>query len=165
MAILADLTPALRANHNALRDTKTGSIRPGDLISIYVAPIVFGAAGGYFTLFPKDANPLLTIVSILAGLSFALSVFVFELRMTASAKYDKGSPVLGLIDRFFSSVLYSVVVGIASALLCFGASIPEYGGLVYRLVSGVAIAMTLHYIVGLFVSLNRLRKAYNTMIR
>lgn len=165
MAILADIRPAVRANFGSLRDTKTGRIRRSDFITIFVAPASGGCILGWLSLFPKDANSLLTIISILAGLSFALAVFVFELRLTASMKYDKGSPILGLIDRFFDSVLYSVIVGIASALVCFAATLSPSSGIVFRVVSGVAIAVSLHYLMSLLVSLNRLRKAYIEMSR
>lgn len=165
MAILADIRPAVCANLRSLRDRNTGRIRRGDVLIVFIFPVAIGTICGYFALFPRDANPLLTIISILAGLSFALAVFVFELRLTASTKYSRGSSVLELIDRFFNSVLYSVITGIASALLCFGTTVTVLDGIVFRVLSGLAAAVTAHYIVTLFISLNRLRKAYNEMTR
>jgi phosphoglycerol transferase MdoB-like AlkP superfamily enzyme len=142
-----------------------GRLRGGDILAIYIVPMIIGVFVGVFKWFPKESGALLTIISILAGLSFALAVFVFELRLTAATKFSKGSVVLRLIDRLFNSVLYSIVVGIASAVLCFVATIPADGTVLFRVVSGAAIGLSVHYLVGLFVSLNRLRKAYVELSR
>ncbi|QPK80785.1 hypothetical protein G7Y41_06910 [Schaalia sp. ZJ405] len=144
----------------ATLQTNEGKTSIGNAACLYGIPLLSAVASGiWLTSVPGE---LLTVISILAGLSFALAVFVFELRITAEQKFKRESYVLTLIDRLYKNVLYSVLIGILSVVL--GVLVPGSSGTVMsRLFVGLCVGVSCHYVLVLVVVLRTLQAAYREM--
>lgn len=116
----------------------------------------------------RSSDEILAGLSILAGLLFALLVFVFQLRLqvTQDPRIPRGSVLLRLLDDLFANVAYSVVVGLvaASAALIAG-SIVEADKALNSWWTGVLIALTVHFGLNIAMCLKRTQAAYHHLTR
>lgn len=156
------------ADHVAtLRDHATNKVRPSELAVHYGLPVAFGVAVPIFGIRLTDAGQIIAGAAVLAGFSFGLSVFVFQLRMEAARdpRVPRGSLLLDLIDELFTNVLYSIVVGLALTVFTVVATTVQPEG-VTRLNSwwtGIIAGVGLHYLLTLAMCVKRMRAAYRQL--
>ncbi len=156
----ADIRPIIADCAHSMRDTTSTSISFADVAAFILFPLSAGAVAGYIGLDMTNGG-LLTVVSILAGLSFALAVFIFDLRLNAGKKFDRTSYVLRSIDTLFRRTLYSVAVGIVTAILGGILQMIDSKNMGSRLGEVAMVSLTAHYLMVLFMCLRGLRAAYN----
>lgn len=155
----ADIRPIISDYARSMREPSSKSIAFADVTVFVTLPLFAGVVAGYAG---RDIGPgLLTVVSILAGLSFALAVFIFDLRLNASKQFDRTSYVLRSIDALFKRTLYSVAVGVTTAILGGVLQMVESQSLLGRFGTATMATLTIHYLMVLFMCLRGLRAAYN----
>lgn len=155
------------SNHfDTLRDAKTERRSVGDVVVHYVAPVVAAFVVVALGLRITDAGHLLTALSILAGISFALSVLVFQLRTTTphDPRLTAQVGLVELIDELFWNVTYATLVGLVIVgVAAFGMSVEAPGWLpatwgppLNAAWTGFLIGAVLHYGITFAMCLKRL---------
>ena len=163
MPTKTDVRHIVREHAQAIKQ-RGGKASVLDRLLLWALPCTVGLAAGLWSVHVADA--LLAVISILAGLSFALAIFVFELRMTLGNKFRQTSYVLALVDDLFSNVLYSILVGVFTVVL--GAVVKmfepssaiEHASALERVGTGLVVATAIHYLVTFLMCLKRLHAAY-----
>ena len=152
-------------------------LRAQDVAVQLIAPAAVGIAVG--ALVPADAHEAvsaslptaITAVSIVSAFMCAMAVMVFQLRIQVanaiderggdalSAKVRKGD--LKLIDELFHDVMWSIVVGFASALCmtaaCFLVGVQE---IAFRILLGASAALLLNGALVVCMCLKRMNSSY-----
>lgn len=160
MATKTSLTPIIRAHFNTLRNAKTGRLHWPDFVVQFGLPVLLGIGFGLSGGASPDISTLLTVVSILAGLSFALALFVFELRQNLSTRYEKTSTMLARIDVLFQNVLYSVIVGLTSTGTGAFSSVVGLDTTIEASLQVLTLVLTAHFFLVLFMCLKRLNAVF-----
>lgn len=161
-------------NHaHTLRDAKTDRPRKLDYLLHYGLPVVatvgFATSGASIT----DAGHLLTALSILSGITFALAVLVFQLRTTTPRDPRITSQVglVELIDELFWNVTYATLVGLLIVgVAAFGMTVEAPAWLPQGAAPGLNVAWgaflvgaTLHYGITFLMCLKRLESAFRKL--
>lgn len=163
-----------RDPHDDRSGTERPRIRIKDLLLFFGSPILIGALTAFLLRVQlQNVGELVAGASILAGFSFGLSIFVFELRMTLTKDgfVPKGDPVETHIDELFANVTYSIVAGlflVLAAVICdvFVAlpKAPEFMGAGTWWTFALT-ALAIHYLLTMFMCIKRLRWAYRVFTR
>lgn len=166
------IIPLVTDHLRTLRDHRTGRARIRDYIVQYGAPIAIATAGVALGLRLADAAHIIAGAAVLAGFSFGLAVFVFQLRLDAvrDPRVPKGSLLLDLIDELFSNVIYSILVGLALVVAAISATSFSTPAPIWRSpeplngwwTTGV-VALALHYLITIAMCLKRTRAAYREL--
>lgn len=165
------IRPLVADHLRTFRDDRTGKRRLRDYLVHFAAPAALAALGVALGLRLADAAQIIAGAAVLAGFSFGLAVFVFQLRLDAGRdpRVPKGSTLLELIDELFNNVLYSIVIGLALVVAVVAATsftAPPPGESPAPLsgwwTAGV-VALGLHYILTLLMCLKRTRAAYKNL--
>ena len=125
-------------------------------------PVMVGGVTWYFGAKIADVNAAVSGISIVSGLLFTMVVFLFQLRTTLPSDKRLVKDDFTLIDECMANTLWAIVWGLALAvyLIVCGAGrwIGEnpWG----PLLTGVAIAGTIHFLLVIGMCLKRLRRAY-----
>lgn len=152
-------------------------LRIQDVVVHLVVPIASGIAVG--VLVPTEAHDAvsgslptaITAVSIVSAFMCAMAVMVFQLRIQIADALDgNGSPALaakvkkrdlGLVDELFHDVMWSIVVGFASALCmtaaCFLVGVQE---IAFRILLGVSATLLLNDALVVCMCLKRMNASY-----
>lgn len=166
------ISPLVKDHLRTLRDHRTGRVRVRDYLVQYGAPLAVAGVGVALGLRLADATHIIAGAAVLAGFSFGLAVFVFQLRLDAvrDPRVPKGSLLLDLIDELFSNVVYSILVGLALVVATISATsfsppapfwqTPEPLNAWWT--TGV-VALALHYLVTIAMCLKRTRAAYREL--
>lgn len=181
---------AIPADHFAtLYDNRTGKLNPWDLAHHIGIPALIGIACWFYKVTLSDATGAVSGVSIVAGLLFSMAVFLFQLRTNLpktptadgmgrsydTKRTERSAEQTGnkrisaserdLIDECFSNVLWAILVGLFLALylIISGAADllthPNTGSMF----TGIAIAISAHFLLTIAMCLKRLRRAYETI--
>lgn len=162
------VAPIVKDHLATLRDASTGKPRLLDWLLVGGVPLAVGAvalARG-FTL--TSIADLGAMVAVLAGLLFALVIFVFQLRLQVAhdPRVHKDSVVVPLIDELFANVMYAVVVGLVDAALVMLAAntrVVDSAGTLQAVnvwwSAGIAV-VTAHWLLTILMCLKRTRSAY-----
>ncbi|WP_298591857.1 hypothetical protein [uncultured Kocuria sp.] len=181
---------AIPADHFAtLYDNRTGKLNPLDIAHHIGTPALIGTACWFYKVNLADATGAISGVSIVAGLLFSMAVFLFQLRTslpktptadglgrsydtkrTESLAEQAGNKRIStserdLIDECFSNVLWAILIGLFLAIyLIIGGAAkwfthPNTGSIF----TGIAIAISAHFLLTIAMCLKRLRRAYETI--
>lgn len=153
------------------------NLRIQDVFAHLILPAAAGVAVG--ALVPAEAHDAvsgslptaITAVSIVSAFMCAMAVMVFQLRIQIADALDgKGDAALAgkvkkgdlkLIDELFHDVMWSIVVGFASAFCmtaaCFLVSAQDVA---FRIFLGVSAALLLNDVLVVCMCLKRMSSAY-----
>lgn len=163
MASKIQVVPVVRDHVATLRDARTARPRVGDILTHYALPVSLGIAIPMLGVRMTDGSQYVAGAAILAGLSFALAVYVFQLRLEAQRdpRIPREAVLLDLIDELFTNVCYSMLVGLALAAVTIAASAYSRSGApAGPVVTGIVIALGIHYLITILMCIKRLRAAY-----
>lgn len=125
-------------------------------------PLVAGAMTWKLGAKIADVNGAVSGISIVAGLLFAMAVFLFQLRITLDNDKRLGEEDFVLVDECMANTLWAILWGVALAvyLIVCGAgkwiSNDSWG----PALTGTAVAGTVHFLLVIGMCLKRLRRAY-----
>lgn len=150
----------IRSHISTLYNARTGKISTIDILLFYILPIPTGIFLGI--LAPSEAAQIpLTMVSILAGLSFGTVIFIFDLRMKLRDKWGPKDRVLANFDELFANLLYSVFIAVCIVTV---ALLPQVAFAV-PVVRIVLFILCVHYVLTLLMCLKRLGLAFREVTR
>lgn len=151
-----------RDHFQTLVDHRSGRISPGDVLLQFVVPAAGGVVGGLLGSVLKDVSAAVSAVAIIAGLLCSMAVFVFQLRLGLLDDRRLGDDDRELVDQCFSNVMWAILVGFGLAvyLVICGAGGWIGCGILGRILTAVAIAVGLHFLLVIAMCLKRLRRAY-----
>lgn len=167
MANKATVIPLVVDHFNTLRDVRTGRLRWQDIAFQFALPVALAALATWRGARLTEAGQIIAGAAVLAGFSFGLAVFVFQLRLEASRdpRVPKGSLLLDLIDELFKNVNYLILSGLALVVLA-AAGVAYADPNADQMSAGWTLAITavsLHYVVTLGMCLKRMRAAYRQL--
>lgn len=152
------------ADHfRTLKDFRSGKPRFSDYFVQILVPLAVGATAAWFGAALTDVSGAVAGVSIVAGLLFSMAVFLFQLRIGLLTTDKRlGQQDLDLIDECMSNVLWAILWGLTLALylVVLGAGDWFESGWSGRVLTGVAIAASAHFLLVIAMCLKRLRRAY-----
>lgn len=160
--------PLIADHLHTLRDGKSGRPRWQDYAIQMLLPAAAGVATPWLGARLTDPGQIIAGGSVLAGFSFGLAVFVFQLRLEAARdpRVDKGSVLLEQLDELFANVRYSVFAGLMLVVVSVaGAAFHDTAkaGALSAVWTGVIVGWGLHYILTSLMCLKRLGKAYTRL--
>src|SRR5690554_4959265 len=93
--------PLVVDHFETLRDARTDKPRPQDFAWQLGVPLLLGVAAPLLGARLFDAGEVIAGMAVLAGLSFGLAVYVFQLRMEATRdpRVPRGDPLHDLLDE------------------------------------------------------------------
>ena len=152
------------ANHfRTLYDNRTG--RPDWWAIAWQAILPLGAGVTVWKLGAKmaEVGAAVSGISIVSGLLFAMAVFLFQLRITLGSDKRLGEDDFALVDECMSNTLWAILWGLALALFLIvsdsGKWIGDDG--TGPVLTGIAVAATVHFLLVIGMCLKRLRRAYD----
>lgn len=101
-------------------------------------------------------------ISIVAGLLFAMAVFLFQLRVTLGTDKRLGEDDYVLIDECMANTLWAILWGLGLTLFLIVGEAGKWIGDARAgpVLTGIAVAATAHFLVVIGMCLKRLRRAY-----
>lgn len=151
------------ADHfRTLYDNRTGRPDWGAVTLQALLPIVSGGATWKLGAKMADVGGAVSGISIVAGLLFAMAVFLFQLRVTLGTDSRLGEDDFVLVDECMANTLWAILWGLALTvfLVVCGAGnwIGDDGS--GPVLTGVAMAAAVHFLLVIGMCLKRLRRAY-----
>ena len=165
MSNKVDPTRVISDHIATLHDQRTNRIRKRDLALHYGLPVGAAVCSTFAGVRLADAGQIVAGAAVLAGFSFGLAIFVFQLRMDAARdpRVPRGSRLLDLIDELFTNVLYSIVVGLLLTVVTVAATALQDTKTLDAVWSGVMVGIAFHYLLTLAMCIKRLHKAYQEL--
>lgn len=167
MSSRTSVTGLVTDHLDTLRDVRTHKRSVVSLLSQFGAPAAIGVAAPWLGFRLHMVGTVVAGVSILAALLFALIVFVFQLRLQAAAdpRIPKGGLLHQLIDQLFANVAYSVSAGLLAAVVAVISSSVTAAPSLNGWWTGIMVALTVHFAMGIAMCMKRLRAAYRAFTR
>lgn len=156
--------PVVHEHMDTLRDARTNRYSLSDMLGQFGVPLLLGAVAPILGFRLWDAGQVVQGAAILAGFSFGLAIYVFQLRMEAARdpRIPKGAAVLDLLDELFANVRYSILIGIAVVVIAVAAVAFHQGSEELNAVwTGTIIAASVHFILTILMCMKRLGRAYD----
>ncbi|MCT2025419.1 hypothetical protein [Dermabacter hominis] len=127
-----------------------------------LVPIAIGVVSGVMGATLREVGGAVAGVSIVAGLLFAMSIFLFQLRTTLGQDKRLTAADFRLVDECMANTLWAIVWGLAFTLylVVMGAGGWMYVGPTRTTWTGVAITAGTHFLIVIMMCLKRLRRAY-----
>lgn len=109
-----------------------------------------------------DVGGAVSGISIVSGLLFAMAVFLFQLRLTLGADKRLGEDDYALVDECMANTLWSILWGLGLALFLIVCGAGKWIGDDQQgpVLSGIAVAAAIHFLLTISMCLKRLRRAY-----
>ena len=151
------------ADHfRTLYDDRTGKPDWLAWASQLLVPIAIGTAAGVKGANLQDVGGAVAGVSIVAGLLFAMSIFLFQLRTSLSQDKRLNQVDFRLVDECMANTIWAIVWGLALTLylVVMGAGGWMRQGVLRTTWTGIAIAAGTNFLVVIMMCLKRLRRAY-----
>ncbi|WP_130864999.1 hypothetical protein [Acidipropionibacterium timonense] len=151
------------ADHfRTLYDSRTNKPDCRAWIAQTLVPVMLGVVSGVRGATLKDVGGPVAGVSIVAGLLFSMSIFLFQLRTTLSQDKRLTETDFRLVDECMANTLWAIVWGLALTLylVVMGAGEWMDRGVLRTTWTGVAIAAGTHFLIVIMMCLKRLRRAY-----
>lgn len=151
------------ADHfHTLYDNRTG--RPDWWAIVWQAVLPLGAGAAVWKLGGKmaEVGAAVSGISIVAGLLFAMAVFLFQLRVTLGTDKRLGEDDYVLVDECMANTLWAILWGLGLALFLIVGEAGKWIGddRAGPVLTGIAVAATAHFLVVIGMCLKRLRRAY-----
>lgn len=168
MATKTSATSIVVDHFDTLRDVRTHRMSALDLATQFGLPVLLGAVLPVLGLRLVELGQVIAGLAVLAGLTFGLLVFVFQLRLQVSSDPRVQATTLRqLIDQLFVNVAYTVLVGLTSAAVCVAVVSVRWGEAqisgnqgVSAVASGIILALCLHFLLSLAMCTKRAYRAY-----
>lgn len=132
-----------------------------------ILPLGAGAAVWNLGAKMTDVGAAVSGISIVAGLLFAMAVFLFQLRVTlerVTLEADKrlGEDDYALVDECMANTLWAILWGLGLALFLIVCDVGKWIGddVSGPVLTGVAVAAAVHFLLVIGMCLKRLRRAY-----
>ena len=154
---------------DTLRDARTHRISLLDILIQFGGPLALGICVPLFGVRLVDVGQVIAGIAVLAGFTFGLLVFVFQLRLQlASDPRVIGTNLRELIDQLFTNVAYAVLVGLACVALAVAFVSLRHGPLAASqgaaalgsISTGVLVASASHFLLTLAMCTKRAYRAY-----
>lgn len=151
------------ADHfSTLYDNRTGRPDWRSIATQVFLPLVAGTATWKLGAKITDVGGAVSGISIVAGLLFAMAVFLFQLRVTLDKAKHLGEDDFILVDECMANTLWAILWGVALAvyLIVCGAGKWISNNSWGPMLTGIAVAGTVHFLFVIGMCLKRLRRAY-----
>lgn len=151
------------ADHfRTLYDNRTNRPDWGAVVVQAAVPLAAGGATWWLGAKLKDVSGAVAGISIVAALLFAMAVFLFQLRVTLPQDNRLGPDDYKLVDECMKNTLWAILWGLAVALYLIVGGAGEWlkadgSGPV---LTGIAVAAGVHFLMVIAMCLKRLRRAY-----
>lgn len=125
-------------------------------------PIGIGVATWKLGAKIADVGGAVSGISIVAGLLFAMAVFLFQLRIGLGGDKRLGEGDLSLVDECMANTIWAILWGLVLVLYLVVSGAGKWLG-DDRLgppLTGVAVAGAVHFVLVIAMCLKRLRRAY-----
>lgn len=101
-------------------------------------------------------------ISIVAGLLFAMAVFLFQLRTNLNSDERLGEDDFALVDECMANTLWAILWGLVLVLYLVVCSAGKWIGVPGSgpILTGLAVAGAAHFLLVIAMCLKRLRRAY-----
>ena len=151
------------ADHfSTLYDNRTGRANCRDIAAQALLPLIGGAATWKLGARITDVGGAVSGISIVAGLLFTMTVFLFQLRITLDNDKRLGEDDFALVDECMANTLWAILWGVTLAVylivcdagkwICSDSWGPA--------LTGIAVAGIVHFLLVIGMCLKRLRRAY-----
>lgn len=151
------------ANHfSTLYDNRTGRPDWRGIAAQALMPVIAGAATWKLGAKIADVGAAVSGISIVAGLLFAMAVFLFQLRISLGNAKHLGEDDFVLVDECMANTLWAILWGVTLAvyLIVCGAGKWIGNDSWGPALTGIAVASTVHFLLVIGMCLKRLRRAY-----
>lgn len=151
------------ADHfSTLYDNRTGKPDWRAMSSQVGLPLVAGAVTWWLGAKMSDVGGAVSGISIVAGLLFAMAVFLFQLRITLGNDQRLGEDDFALVDECMANTLWAILWGLTLALFLIVCGAGKWIGNAGSgpVLTGIAVAGALHFLLVIGMCLKRLRRAY-----
>lgn len=169
MATKTSLSGIVVDHLDTLRDARTHRVSVLDLFIQFGLPLAFGLGLPLAGFRLVDVGQVIAGLAVLAGFTFGMLVFVFQLRLqVAMDPRVVGTNLRELIDELFTNVAYALLVGLACVTLAVAfasvrqASSPSPGvvSVLRTIATGVLVATMSHFLMTLAMCTKRAYRAY-----
>lgn len=169
MATKTSLTTIVVDHLDTLRDARTQRVSVFDFLVQFGLPIVLGVGlplGGFRLV---EVGQVIAGIAVLAGFTFGMLVFVFQLRLqVATDPRVVGTNLRELIDQLFTNVAYALLVGLACVTLAVAfvsvrqVAMPsaDVVSVLRSIATGLLVASTSHFLLTLAMCTKRAYRAY-----
>lgn len=125
-------------------------------------PLVAGVATWKLGAKITDISGAVSGISIVAGLLFAMAVFLFQLRITLGDDKRLGEDDFVLIDECIANTLWAILWGLVLTVYLIVCGAGKWIGSEHLgpLLTGIAVVGTVHFLLVIGMCLKRLRRAY-----
>lgn len=109
-----------------------------------------------------DVGGAVSGISIVAGLLFAMAVFLFQLRITLESDKRLGQDDFALVDECMANTLWAILSGLALVLYLVVAGAGKWIGHEGPgpVLTGIAVGGASHFLLVIAMCIKRLRRAY-----
>ncbi|QWW19959.1 hypothetical protein I6B53_02270 [Schaalia sp. 19OD2882] len=109
-----------------------------------------------------DVSGAVSGISIIAGLLFAMAVFLFQFRITLDSDKRLGEDDFALVDECMANTLWAILWGMTLAVYLIVCDAGKWIGNDSwgPTLTGIAVGSTLHFLLVIGMCLKRLRRAY-----
>lgn len=154
---------------DTLRDARTHRVSVLDLLIQFGVPVALGLGLPLAGFRLVDVGQVIAGLAVLAGFTFGMLVFVFQLRLqVATDPRVVGTNLRELIDELFTNVAYALLVGLACVTLAVAfvsvrqvpSPSPDLVSVLRGVATGVLVATTVHFLLTLAMCTKRAYRAY-----
>lgn len=151
------------ADHfSTLYDNRTGRPDWRGIAAQALLPLVSGVATWKLGAKITDVGGAVSGISIIAGLLFAMAVFLFQTRINLDNDKRLGEDDFVLVDECMANTLWAILWGLALAvyLIVCGAGKWIGSDKLGSVLTGITVAGSIHFLLVIGMCLKRLRRAY-----
>lgn len=154
---------------DTLRDARTHRVSVLDLLIQFGLPLLLGTGLPLAGFRLVDVGQVIAGLAVLAGFTFGMLVFVFQLRLqVATDPRVVGTNLRQLIDQLFTNVAYALLTGLVCVTLAVAfvsvrqATSPtaELVAVLRAVSTGVLVTATTHFLLTLAMCTKRAYRAY-----
>lgn len=169
MATKTSLSGIVVDHLGTLWDARTHRVSALDLVIQFGLPLVLGLGLPLAGFRLVDVGQVIAGLAVLAGFTFGMLVFVFQLRLqVATDPRVVGTNLRELIDELFTNVAYALLVGLACVTLAVvfvsvrqvSSPSPDLVSVLRAVATGVLVATTSHFLLTLAMCTKRAYRAY-----
>lgn len=161
-------------HYDTLRDGRTGQVRHRDYLLQLGLPLVAAVSVPLIGYRLAAVAELLAGAGVLAGFTFGLLIFVFQLRLSAQSdpRVTSGGQLVSLIDELFHNVAYALAVafvGVLAAVIAVALVRPDDSGEIVQInyVNGwwtlLLTFLAVHYLLLMMMCTKRTLRAYSAL--